>query len=119
MANAHTQLYASQGNGGKAAVTVAELADVISTEITIPMAQVSTIGGVLLGSGITAASAVVPAAAPAGGTGAAAGAWDTSANRDAAIATINGLRLDVIELQTKVNALISSLSASGAIAGTA
>lgn len=117
MANSHTQLYASQGNGGKASVTVAELADAISGDITIPNAGVSTVGGVLLGSGVTAATAVIPAAAPSGGTGTAAGAWDTAADRDAAIATINGLRTAVTELQTKVNALISSLSSSGAIAG--
>jgi hypothetical protein len=117
MANGNTQLYASQGNGGRATVTVNELAALIGGEISIPPAQVATLGGVLLGAGVTPASATVPAAAPAGGTGTAAGAWDTSANRDAAIATINGLRTDVIELQTKVNALISSLSASGSIAG--
>ena len=40
-----------------------------------------------------------PAAAPAGGTGAAAGAWDTSTNRDAAITTINDLRTRVSEIE--------------------
>lgn len=39
------------------------------------------------------------AAAPAGGTGAAAGGWDTAPNRDAAIATINNLRTRVNELE--------------------
>ena len=34
--------------------------------------------------------------APAGGTGVAAGGWDTAAHRDAAIATINAI-LDVLE----------------------
>jgi len=41
-----------------------------------------------------------PAAAPAGGTGTTAGAWDTAANRDAAIATINALRTRVAEIET-------------------
>lgn len=41
-----------------------------------------------------------PAAAPAGGTGAAAGGWDTAGNRDAAITTINSLRTRVSEIET-------------------
>lgn len=45
------------------------------------------------------------AAAPAGGVGAAAGGWDTAANRDAAIATINNLKTRVDELETKLRAL--------------
>lgn len=36
------------------------------------------------------------ASCPAGGTGAAAGAWDTSAHRDAAIALINEMRAALI-----------------------
>ncbi len=40
-----------------------------------------------------------PSAAPAGGTGAAAGGWDTAVNRDAAIATINALRTRVAEIE--------------------
>jgi hypothetical protein len=44
MANAHTQLYASQGNGGKAAVTVAELGAAITG--SIPTATTTTAGTV-------------------------------------------------------------------------
>lgn len=40
-----------------------------------------------------------PAAAPAGGTGATAGAYDTSTNRDAMIATVNALRTRVAEIE--------------------
>ena len=40
-------------------------------------------------TGEEAVLTAVVAAAPAGGTGAAAGAWDTSGNRDTAIAAIN------------------------------
>lgn len=43
-----------------------------------------------------------PAAAPAGGTGTTAGAWDTAANRDAAIVTINDLRTRVSDLETRL-----------------
>lgn len=39
----------------------------------------------------------VAAAAPAGGVGAAAGGWDTAANRDIAIATINAMRTCLID----------------------
>lgn len=44
--------------------------------------------------------ATVPATAPAGGVGTAAGGWDTAANRDAAIAAINNNRAAIVELQT-------------------
>lgn len=54
----------------------------------------------------TAIAAAVPAAAPAGGTGAAAGGWDTAANRDAAIVTINDLRTHAIELDLDYEALL-------------
>ena len=116
MANATTKLYATQGNGGKASVSIQEVSNIVGGSITLPAPSASVRGGVLTQAGITPASATVPAASPAGGAGTAAGAWDTSANRDAAIATINGLRTDVIELQTKVNALISSLQSGGIIA---
>jgi hypothetical protein len=44
-------------------------------------------------------------AAPAGGTGTADGGWDTSTNRDLAIATINNLKTRVDQLETKLQAL--------------
>lgn len=50
-------------------------------------------------------TAAIPAAAPAGGAGATAGAWDTAANRDAAIATINGLQEYATEQKADFNAL--------------
>ena len=52
-------------------------------------------------SALTAQAAV----APAGGTGTAAGAWDTALNRDAAITLINNLRTRVGELETKLRSL--------------
>lgn len=55
----------------------------------------------------------IPAAAPAGGTGATAGAYDTAANRDAMITTVNGLRTNVTNLQTLVNDLLAKLRTSG------
>ena len=56
--------------------------------------------------GATAIAAVIPAAAPAGGTGTAAGGWDTAANRDAAITTINDLRSWIVEVDADYEALL-------------
>lgn len=55
----------------------------------------------------TAANPAAPAAlsqvaAPAGGTGATGGAYDTSGNRDLAIASINAARDDIIALRAEV-----------------
>ena len=44
-------------------------------------------------------------AAPAGGTGTAAGGWDTAGNRDLAIATLNNLKTRVDQLEAKLQAL--------------
>lgn len=51
--------------------------------------------------------------APAGGTGAAAGAWDTSVHRDAAIATINATVSDVAALIVWADGLQTKLTSAG------
>lgn len=61
------------------------------------------------GAAVSSSVAAVPSAAPAGGVGAAAGGWDTAGNRDLAIATINGSRTLIIELQAQLNALLVEL----------
>lgn len=55
---------------------------------------------------LTTGSAVASVAGsiPAGGTGAAAGGWDTAANRDTAITTMT-------EIKTQLNALLTELRA--------
>jgi hypothetical protein len=59
----------------------------------------------------SAPSAVTTAQdAPAGGTGAAAGGWDTAGHRDTAIATINELRADVIALRATLLATQADLA---------
>lgn len=58
----------------------------------------------------TSIAAAVPAAAPAGGTGATAGAYDTAANRDLAITTINDLRTHAIEMDLDYEALLVDLT---------
>lgn len=52
-------------------------------------------------------------AMPAGGTGAAAGGWDTAANRNTAIAEFAALRTDVTDLKNLVNSIIDDLQAYG------
>lgn len=62
----------------------------------------------LIGTVANSTVANVAGTIPAGGTGAAAGAWDTSGNRDTAITTIN-------EMRTQLNALLTALRAKGLI----
>lgn len=78
----------------------------------------------------TSIAAVMPAAAPAGGTGATAGAYDTAAHRDELIVTVNDLRtwaiemdldyealvVDVADIRTKVNSILTKLKTHGLIA---
>lgn len=58
-------------------------------------------------------TALTSAVMPAGGTGAAAGGWDTAANRDQAIAEFAALRTDVTQLKNLINAIIDDLQAAG------
>ena len=71
----------------------------------------------------SAPAALTQLAAPAGGSGATAGAYDTAANRNLAIASINAARDDVIALQaevatltTKLNSALAALRTDGALA---
>lgn len=57
--------------------------------------------------------AVTQLAAPAGGTGAAAGGWSTAANRDLAITSINAARTDIANLKDFVNSVVDKLQATG------
>lgn len=58
-------------------------------------------------------AAVTQLAAPAGGTGVAAGGWSTAANRDLAITAINAARTDIANLKNFVNALVDQLQTLG------
>lgn len=55
----------------------------------------STAGRTVANATSAAVTQTATVDAPAGGTGAAAGGWDTAGHRDTAIATINALRVDV------------------------
>lgn len=52
-----------------------------------------------------AALTSVATAAPAGGTGTAAGGWDTAVNRDTAIAAINNCRTRILDLEARLQRL--------------
>lgn len=52
-------------------------------------------------------------AAPAGGTGATAGAYNTAANRDLLIASVNAARTDIANLKNFVNQIVDQLQALG------
>jgi hypothetical protein len=77
--------------------------------------RITALSGVSPQSGYGAPAAITATAAPAGGTGTAAGGWDTSGHRDTAIATINALVTDVTALQTELAALRTKLIASGVL----
>jgi hypothetical protein len=62
-----------------------------------------------VGRGVNVAA--VAGTVPAGGTGAAAGGWDTAPHRDTAITT-------VAEIITSHNALLTSLKNAGVIASS-
>lgn len=80
------------------------------------------LAGYKLGHGVTAQGAVTANAAaatavafPAGGTGAAAGGWDTAVNRDLAIDRFAALLVDVASIRTQLNALLAELRTAGII----
>lgn len=61
------------------------------------------------------AAAATAVAFPAGGTGAAAGGWDTATNRDLAIDRFAALLVDVAALRTQLNSLLAQLRTAGII----
>ncbi len=64
-------------------------------------------------SAIADVAAADPLAAPAGGTGATAGAYDSAANRDLMITALNANRTLTIELSTKLDAVLAALRGAG------
>lgn len=88
----------------------------IASGATTPTATTTVAGTVRQSAADVDSAPTVPAAAPAGGTGAAEGGWDTAANRDLAIATINGLRTALTALIADHNDLLAKLRTAGVIA---
>jgi len=71
----------------------------------------------VLAPGTTVAdpAAITSLAAPAGGTGATAGAYDTAAHRNEAITAINANRTDIAAVRTQLVALLAELRDQGII----
>jgi len=67
------------------------------------------------GAAITNAAAATSLTPPAGGTGAAAGGYDTAANRDLMITSLSNLIVDVADIRTQFNDLLVELRAEGTI----
>ena len=70
-----------------AGVAPAEVASFVGGGIDLPTGKILSVAG----TQVVGARGAAIADAPAGGTGTAAGGWDTAANRDAAIASINAI----------------------------
>jgi hypothetical protein len=91
------------------------MADVSSAAWPVNQIGVATQGDAV--ADVAALTSSAPAAvtaaadAPAGGTGAAAGGWDTAGHRDTAITTINQLRADVIALRATLLATQADVAA--------
>lgn len=75
------------------------------------MAYLRPTAGAARAAGRAATVAAVAGLIPAGGTGAAAGGWDTAPNRDTAITTAG-------EIKTQLNALIAALKTAGLVASS-
>lgn len=58
-------------------------------------------------------AAITQLTCPAGGTGAAAGGWDTAGNRDLAIASINAAKADILAIRTQQVLILDVLEAHG------
>jgi len=71
------------------------------------------------GAAQAAVTATVTAVAPAGGTGAAAGGWDTAGHRDTAIATINESKALAEANKALLNKIRTDLVALGLLKGAA
>lgn len=88
------------GNSALGQITIADAKDVIlntTTGTKIGTAVTQKLG-FFNATPVVQPAAAAQAAAPAGGTGTAAGGWDTAVNRDAAIATINAIRTALVNL---------------------
>lgn len=64
---------------------------------------------------IAAPAAVTATTAPAGGSGATAGAYDLATNRDLMIASLTATQVDVAALRTKVAAILVAVKAIGLV----
>ena len=98
-------------------VMAGRLVDYVSaTEGWIDIEPASDPGVAAQAAAIIDVVASDPAVAPAGGSGATGGAYDTAGNRDLMIAAVNDNRTLTIELSTKIDAVFAALRGAGIIA---
>lgn len=88
--------------------------DVTNDVVTVKIDGVQVFGE--QAAAIANIAAATASAFPAGGTGAAAGAWDTAANRDLAIAAFAAALVDIADIRTQMNDLLAKLRTHGVIA---
>jgi hypothetical protein len=65
---------------------------------------------------IAAPSAITASTAPAGGSGATAGAYDTASNRNLMLASLTATQVDVAALRGTVAAMLTAIQATGTVA---
>ena len=107
MANLHTQLYASQNNGGKAAATIQEIGNVLGS--TASPATTSTLGVVKQATDVTALTDSTGGTPSSTLAAISAGAAYAQAD---AVATKNALA----SLAANNNAILAALKAAGIMA---
>ena len=67
------------------------------------------------GAAVADSAAATASDPPAGGTGLAAGAYDTAANRDLMITSLTAVIADAADIRTQLNALLAELRTEGTI----
>ena len=112
------------GNNPNAEVTNAQCvalknlstADLTEVEqIISSVDELTTLAGALPVAAEADIGAITSSDAPAGGTGATEGAYDTAANRNLMIASIAAIRVDVAAVRTTVNSLLTKLRTAGIV----
>lgn len=81
------------------------------SSVTIVQPTSPTLSRVVPNATVAAVTETVTAVAPAGGTGATAGGYDTAVNRDTAIASINQVKTLAEEEKVTLNALAADVLA--------
>jgi hypothetical protein len=76
----------------------------------------ATAGRTVPNATTSAVTETIAAVAPAGGTGATAGGWDTAGNRDLAITTINETKAMTLALKTQQAAIAAQVLALKGVA---
>ena len=95
----------------------APITDLVPETYTDLMPYFEALRQVIQEQGAVVADAAVATALtpPVGGTGLAAGAYDTAANRDLMITSLTAVIADAADIRTQLNALLAELRTEGTI----